>query len=52
MYPILALTGTLLLTATAAGADYDYQAAGRQLIRNGVQAVITCNGLFTSQRSL
>jgi len=52
MYPILALTGTLLLTATTAAADYDYQAAGRQLIRNGVQAVITCNGLFTSQRSL
>lgn len=52
MYPILALTGTLLLTATAAPADYAYQAAGRQLVRNGVQAVITCNGLFTSQRSL
>ena len=32
MYPIFALTGTLLLAATAAAADYDYQAAGRQLI--------------------
>ena len=33
-------------------ADYDYFSANRQLIRNGVQAVLTCNGLFTSGRSL
>lgn len=32
--------------------NYDYFAASRQLIRNGVQAVLTCNGLFTSQRSI
>jgi CubicO group peptidase (beta-lactamase class C family) len=32
--------------------SYDYFEANRQLIRNGVQAVLTCNGLFTSQRSL
>jgi len=39
---------------TPAGDDdhYDYFTANRQLIRNGVQAVLTCNGLFTSHRSL
>lgn len=31
---------------------YDYFAADRQIIRNGVQAVLTCNGLFTSHRTL
>ena len=31
---------------------YDYFAANRTLIRNGVQAVLMCNGLFTSHRSL
>jgi hypothetical protein len=32
--------------------DYDYFAANRLMIRNGVQAVLTCNGLFTSHRTL
>lgn len=31
---------------------YDYFASNRQMIRNGVQAVLQCNGLFTSKRSL
>ncbi len=31
---------------------YDYFAHNRQMIRNGVQAVLMCNGLFTSHRSL
>ncbi|MDZ4729226.1 MAG: serine hydrolase [Xanthomonadales bacterium] len=31
---------------------YDYFAANREQIHNGVQAVLMCNGLFTSQRSL
>lgn len=31
---------------------YDYFAANRMMIRNGVQAVLMCNGLFTSERSL
>lgn len=34
------------------GKAYDYFSANRQMIRNGVQAVLTCNGLFTSHRSL
>ncbi len=43
----------LLLTAfpAPANADFDYDDAGRKMIRNGVQAVLTCNGLFTSGRS-
>jgi CubicO group peptidase (beta-lactamase class C family) len=39
-------------TNLVANEDYDYFAANRLMIRNGVQAVLTCNGLFTSQRSL
>jgi CubicO group peptidase (beta-lactamase class C family) len=35
---------------TATG--YDYFSANRQLIRNGVQAVLMCNGLFTSRRTI
>lgn len=30
---------------------YDYFIAERQMIRNGVQAVLMCNGLFTSHRT-
>lgn len=33
-------------------AIFDYFSANRQMIRNGVQAVLTCNGLFTSHRTL
>lgn len=32
--------------------SYDYFGANRIMIRNGVQAVLMCNGLFTSHRSL
>jgi CubicO group peptidase (beta-lactamase class C family) len=31
---------------------YDYFADNRQLVRNGVQAILMCNGLFTSNRDL
>jgi len=31
---------------------FDYFAANREVIRNGVQAVLMCNGLFTSERTL
>jgi len=32
--------------------DFDYFQANRIMIRNGAQALITCNGLFTSKRTL
>jgi CubicO group peptidase (beta-lactamase class C family) len=32
--------------------DYDYFSAPRAIIQRGVQAILTCNGLFTSQRTL
>jgi CubicO group peptidase (beta-lactamase class C family) len=32
--------------------DYDYFQANRTMIRNGAQALIMCNGLFTSNRTL
>ncbi len=42
----------LLATSNAARAEFDYFGANRQMIRNGVQAVLTCNGLYTSGRPL
>jgi len=32
--------------------SFDYFKANRTMIRNGVQAVLMCNGLFTSERTL
>lgn len=32
--------------------EYDYFSANRTMIRNGVQAVLMCNGLFTGGRTL
>jgi CubicO group peptidase (beta-lactamase class C family) len=46
-----ALAG-LLPQAARSAEDFDYFGANRTLIRNGVQAVLTCNGLFTSERTL
>ncbi|MDH3441947.1 MAG: hypothetical protein OEM63_14405, partial [Gammaproteobacteria bacterium] len=50
---------SLLLTLLCGGfasaqqaENYDYFADNRQMIRNGVQAVLMCNGLFTSNRDL
>lgn len=40
------------LLSLSALADFDYFSENRRMIRNGVQAVLTCNGLFTSHRSL
>lgn len=51
----ISLVLTLLISSlsNAQQADnYDYFADNRQLVRNGVQAVLTCNGLFTSNRDL
>ena len=39
-------------SAVAQAPDFDYFGANRQMIRNGVQAVLMCNGLFTSNRTL
>lgn len=46
---------SLLLTVTAQAQQeqtYDYYADNRTMVRNGVQAVLMCNGLFTGHRSL
>ena len=50
---VIRLTALLFAAAvfsTPALAQYDYFDANRKMIRNGVQAVLTCNGLFTSNR--
>jgi len=41
-----------LIASAQQSENYDYFAADRQLIRNGLQAVLMCNGLFTSIRPL
>ncbi|MEM7432519.1 MAG: serine hydrolase [Pseudomonadota bacterium] len=48
------ILATLLPAVAMADAvdEYDYFQDNRELIRNGVQAVLMCNGLFTSHRSL
>lgn len=50
-----AISLILLLTCTSQAQqvdDFDYFLADRIIIRNGLQALLTCNGLFTSGRSL
>lgn len=47
------LLSVIAMNALAQEVDeYDYFAADRQLVRNGMQAVLMCNGLFTSERTL
>lgn len=53
------LLSTVLLASLAANPataqqeeNFDYFSANRMIIRNGVQAVLMCNGLFTSNRTL
>jgi len=54
--PILTSLFALIAVSQTAVAqqeeNYDYFATNRQMIRNGVQAVLMCNGLFTSHRTL
>ena len=42
----------LLFSCISHADGFDYFAANRIMIRNGVQAVLMCNGLFTSGRTL
>lgn len=48
----LLLIHSLAASAEVPAPEHDYFQGNRQLIRNGVEAVLTCNGLFTSGRSL
>jgi CubicO group peptidase (beta-lactamase class C family) len=48
--PLLALVSLLAVAAPAA--EKDFFAANRETIQRGVQAMLMCNGLFTSQRTL
>ena len=53
--PFLLLLQALIYLTTAHAAqqeNHDYFQANRDLIRHGVQAVLMCNGLFTSHRTL
>ena len=45
-------SGQAALAASSQAEDFDYFEANRRMINNGVQAVLMCNGLFTSGRSL
>ncbi len=48
----LALLVPVAATAQQRAASYDYWAPQRDMIQRGVQAILACNGLFTSQRPL
>ncbi len=54
LVPIIGTAQLCSLSALGAQqtAEFDYFSANRGMIRNGVQAVLSCNGLFTSERSL
>ena len=49
---VLPLSLSQAVAQQPTGFDYDYFVANRIMIRNGAQALISCNGLFTSNRSL
>ena len=49
---ILSLLGSSALAQQTQKAEFDYFSDNRNMIRNGVQSVLTCNGLFTSNRTL
>ena len=53
MHRILALLTIFAIPVQAEQTDrFDYFAANRTTIAHGMQAVLTCNGLFTSERTL
>ena len=49
---ILSIAASANLAQAEQTESFDYFSANRLMIRNGVQAVLTCNGLFTSGRTL
>lgn len=52
---LLSLFLSFLFTYSAFGQQketYDYSKANREMVSYGVQAILMCNGLFTSERSL
>ena len=46
------LIAVLLIVPATTSAAFDYFASNRLLVRNGLQAVLMCNGLYTSHRAL
>lgn len=52
--PALALLSLIFINPALAEQEesYDYFSTNRTMIRNGVQAVLMCNGLFTSKRTI
>jgi len=49
---LIALLGVVISVQAQSTQDHDYFSANRVSIRNGLQAVLMCNGLFTSHRTL
>ncbi|MBT8402281.1 MAG: beta-lactamase family protein [Gemmatimonadetes bacterium] len=55
LFPILAVLPALLAPSASSAQQeetYDYWAFQRGMIQHGVQAILQCNGLFTSNRTL
>lgn len=51
-FVLLLILLTTSITEARQAEKFDYFSANRTMIRNGVQAVLMCNGLFTSGRTL
>jgi len=49
---VLAVSGLYSAVQAAQESRFDYFATNRETIRRGVQAVLMCNGLFTSERTV
>jgi hypothetical protein len=49
---LILLIATWLSPLSHSDESFDYFQSNRLMIRNGVQALLMCNGLFTSERSL
>ena len=52
MRPIPTTLLLLLVSATTSAVEHDPFHYNREMIKRGVQAVLTCNGLFTSKRNI
>ena len=52
LFLFMALAGLIAQGHAQKEESFDYWSANRKMIRHGVQAILTCNGLFTSDRSL
>ncbi len=52
LIPLVICLGTLSSVYSQQQETYDYNKPSRDMIQNGVQSILMCNGLFTSKRTI